>query len=349
MTETAAPLLPRSIDWQLTYACQLRCTHCYTESGRRRAGKLSRRELLQIADTLVAMQVDCVLLVGGEPLLVPEIFDVIERLRAGGLRVSCFTNGIDVTSEHARRLAQLGSHVHVSLDGASPAVHDAIRGRPGAFDATMRTLGVLDAVAGERKARGEPRFRFGLEVVLVRSNFEQIRQMCSTVLPAFGELAFVSFGAVIPIGLASEEAFADNELLTEAQMRLLGDPAFIRDLHALMPPSVEDLSVYDNQELQVHTRYGVMSSQYRHLMEIEPEGGVRGFAACEGLIGNILHDPPELLWERCRERVQHPMIVEALSAVRTPREWAAAVRAIDRHFASPTTLARLRRRSEARP
>ena len=348
MTELTESRLPRSIDWQLTYACQLRCIHCYTESGRRAARKLPRRELLQIADTLVAMKVDCVLLVGGEPLLVPEIFEVIERLRGGGLRVACFTNGIDVTEDQARRLAELDAHVHVSLDGATAEVNDAIRGRPGAFDATMRSLALLDAVAAQRRAAGSPRFRFGLEVVLVRRNFSQIRRICTELVPTLSELAFLAFGAVIPIGLASEARFAAEELLTEEQLRLLGDRDFIRELHGLMPPNIDDLSITDNQELQVHTKYGAMSSVYRHLMEIEPDGAVRGFAACEGIIGNILHDPPAVLWERCRERVRHPMIAERLSAVRTPGEWAEAIRTINRTFASPETLVRLRRRSGAR-
>jgi organic radical activating enzyme len=349
MTEQAASPLPRTIDWQLTYACQLRCTHCYTESGRRRSRKLPRRQLLQIADTLVTMQVDCVLLVGGEPLLVPELFELIERLRAGGLRVSCYTNGFELTAEHARRLAQLGTQVHVSLDGATAEVNDAIRGRPGAFDATMRSLELLDAVAAERRTQGAPRFRFGLDVVVVRSNFDQLRRFCSELVPGLRELAFVSFGAVIPIGLASEEPFATAELLDDDQMRLLADPGFVAELQQLMPATIETLSVLDNQELQVHTRYGAMSANYRHLMEIEPDGGVRGFAACEGIIGNILVDPPALLWSRCRDRVGHPMIVDRLSEVRTPREWAAAVRAIDRQFADPATLVRLGRRSGARP
>ena len=345
MTEQTSSVFPRTIDWQLTYACQLRCTHCYTESGRRASRKLPRRQLLRIADTLVTMQVECVLIVGGEPLLIPELFEIIERLRAGGLKVVCYTNGLDITEERARQFARLGAEVHVSLDGATPEMNDAIRGRRGAFGETMRGLTVLDAVAAERRAQGQPRFRFGLDVVLVRSNFSQVHDICSGIAAKLGELAALSLGAVIPIGLASEEAFAGRELLTEQQLQLLRDPAFIESLRALVPPSVDNFSVIDNQELQVHTKYGAMSEVYRYLMEIEPDGGVRGFAACEGIIGNMLDDPPEELWKRCRARVLDPAIAAPLSAVQTPQEWAAAIRAIDRRFASPETIVRLRKRS----
>ncbi|MDQ3363827.1 MAG: radical SAM protein [Myxococcota bacterium] len=327
----------------MTYACQLRCTHCYTESGRRATRKLPRAELLQIAETIVGMKVERVMLVGGEPLLVPELFEVIERLRAGHVPVSCFSNGIDLTDADARAFAELGPTVHISLDGATAEVNDAIRKRAGAFDATLASLRRLDAVAAERRAAGLPRLRYGLEVVLVRSNFHQISQICTELLPSLRELSFVSFGAVIPIGLASEERFG-QELLTDAQIAVLGDPAFIRALKELLPPHIEDFSIFDNQELQVHTRYSTLSNNYRYLMEIEPDGEVRGFAACEGTIGNILRESPELLWERCRARVSDPAIVDRLSAVRTAREWAAAVRAIDRQFAGPEALVRLNRR-----
>lgn len=343
-----ASALPRYVDWQLTYACQLRCTHCYTESGRRSARKLRRAQLLQIADTLVEMKVELALLVGGEPLLVPELFEIIERLKQGGVTVSCFTNGIDLDRDESYKLAELGARVHVSLDGATAAVNDAIRGRAGAFDATLKSLHILDEVATERQQQGHPRFEFGIEVVLVRSNFEQIHQICRELVPRFPQLAFLALGAVIPIGLASEERFND-ELLTKEQMRLLGDRTFIREVQALIPPTVKGFSLTDNQELQVHTRYGAMSSMYDGLMEIEPDGGIRGFAACEGIIGNILHDPPTVLWQRCKERMTHPAVVEQLSPVHTVEEWAAAIRAIDRQFASRETLVRLQRRQGARP
>jgi MoaA/NifB/PqqE/SkfB family radical SAM enzyme len=330
--------LPRTIDWQLTYACQLRCTHCYTESGRRASRKLGRAQLLQIADTLVQMQVERVLLVGGEPLLVPELFEIIERLRAGGIPVSCYTNGLDLTTADAIAFAERGAAVHVSLDGATAEVNDAIRGRPGAFAATMASLHRLDAVAATRP------LRYGIDAVLVRSNFHQLRQICGDLMAGLPHAAYLSVAAVIPIGLASEPAFR-NELLTADQLRSLGQPELLAELHALVPPHIE-LTVFDNQELQIYSRFAAMTDTYRYLMEIEPDGAIRGFAACEGTIGNILVDAPEVLWARCKERVGDPAIVDRLTAAQTAEQWAQAIYEIDRQFAAKDALVRLSKRAK---
>lgn len=341
------PPLPSCVDWQLTFACQLRCTHCYTESGRRPARKLGRSELLRIADKLVTMRLDSVILVGGEPLLVPELFEIIERLQAGGIAVTCFTNGVDVSEAKLRELVRFETPISVSIDGATAEVNDRIRGRQGAFDATMRTLRLLDRIAAERRERGLSRVWYGLEMVLVRSNFAQARQLCVEIAPQLSELAFLAFGAVIPIGLASEARF-NHELLTEDELQELMSPAFRDELRRLAPAAVPHLSITDNRGLQVHTNHGERATAYRGVMEIEPSGDVRGFAACEGTIGNILHEDPATLWRRCLDRVFHPFVVERLSKIQSSIEWAAAIRAIDREFGAPEALVRLRRRGEQR-
>lgn len=46
---------PPDVVWDITYACPLRCTHCYSESGRRPARQLSRAELIRVADALIAL------------------------------------------------------------------------------------------------------------------------------------------------------------------------------------------------------------------------------------------------------------------------------------------------------
>ena len=329
--------LPRTIDWQLTYACQLRCTHCYTESGRRASRKLGRAQLLQIADTLVQMRVERVLLVGGEPLLVPEVFEITERLRGGGIPVSCYTNGLDLTRDDAIAFAERDAAVHVSVDGATAEVHDAIRGRPGAFAATMASLHRLDAVAATWP------LRYGVDVVLVRSNYHQLRQICGELMTDLPRASFLSVGAVIPIGLASEPAFR-HELLLPDELRSLGDRELLAELVGLAPSHL-DLTVVDNQELQVHTRFAAMTDSYRNLMEIEPDGAIRGFAACEGTIGNILVEAPDVLWARCSERIGDPAIVDRLSTVQTPEQWAQAIYEIDRRFAAKDALVRLSKRA----
>ncbi len=67
------------------------------------------------------------LLTGGEPLLSADLWPIAERLAQGGARLMLATNGM-LLETYAERVASLFAEVYVSLDGAGPAVHDAIRG-----------------------------------------------------------------------------------------------------------------------------------------------------------------------------------------------------------------------------
>src|SRR5689334_1214756 len=115
---------PEVAAWDITYACPLRCIHCYSESGRRASRHLPPESLLSVADALIAAKLEQVLFSGGEPLLVKGLFEVAERLAAAGVHIALYTSGHTLSAETASSIHRLFSQVIVSLDGASAAVHD---------------------------------------------------------------------------------------------------------------------------------------------------------------------------------------------------------------------------------
>ncbi|MEU4101248.1 radical SAM protein [Streptomyces tanashiensis] len=333
---------PLEVLWDITYACPLRCTHCYSESGRRPARRLSGDDMLRAADAILALGTQGVCLAGGEPLLVPELFAVAERFTAAGVPVSLFTSGW--TLDRASAGAALGafSAVSVSLDGATAEVHDRIRGRRGSFD---RAVAALDLLTGPGQSPG--RASVGVDYVVMRSNAHQVEEFLTVVAPRFPGLGQVSFGAVVPEGLASRPGFAEHELLPEARVRLLGSPGYGRRLQELAPPGVRVTST-DNLALQMRPdliRAGVCLP----VLQIEPDGAVRAMAAYEGTVGNVLTDPPAELWRRAVARWHDPFVRETLAPVRTMREWAEATRAIDLRFGTEADRRRIARRPAFTP
>jgi sulfatase maturation enzyme AslB (radical SAM superfamily) len=183
------PERPANVIWDVTYACPLRCTHCYSESGRRAAKQLGHDDMLRVADAIIALRPDGVALAGGEPLLVPNIFEIAERFSRAELPVVIYTGGwLPLTPEKAEAMPRAFSQVTVSVDGATPEVNDRIRGRVGAFERAMDTLSRLDdmcrnlparwrtSVRGLRRAsrrcgssRSEPRCRPGWPAASVSS------------------------------------------------------------------------------------------------------------------------------------------------------------------------------------
>src|SRR5262249_9705403 len=97
---------------------------------------------------LVALRPQKVVVTGGEPLLRPDLFELLGGLRAADPAhhlVRCLnTNGHLVTPDLAQRLVGLADEVRVSLD-ALPQRNDALRGA-GNFAAAVRALQCYAAV-----------------------------------------------------------------------------------------------------------------------------------------------------------------------------------------------------------
>ena len=136
--------LPQAVALDVTTRCNLRCVHCYNDSGAGPGDDLSGKRLLGVAAEIAALRPFNVCLCGGEPLCRPELTELIDVLRAGAGRVSMVTNGFAMTAALAAELARRGVYaVQVSLDGAYAWQHDSIRGVPGSFERAKAAIRAL--------------------------------------------------------------------------------------------------------------------------------------------------------------------------------------------------------------
>ncbi|HMY17207.1 MAG TPA: radical SAM protein [Polyangium sp.] len=335
-----AKIAPVAANWDITYACQLRCGYCYTESGRRAIGTPAHEDVLRIADVLGSMKLGSVQLSGGEPLLMRNLSDIVDRIRAHGTKVAIYTNGLLVNDDNAHELCDLFYRIHVSLDGATAEVHDKIRARKGAFAGATSALECLDRAARERRASGRPVPRFGFDTVIVQSNFHEIEALCTDIAHRFPNMAFITLGAAVPSGLATMAHYAKTELLTVEQLAQLRDDAFKRKIQGLVPAHI-DVDLTDNYVLSMAPELVAESPGIEKLMHVEADGGVRSMAIYEGTVGNLLNEPPDVLWDRVLEARRHPVVVEALSSIDTMEKWADAARRIDMQFASEPNRQRI--------
>ncbi|MDE3222986.1 MAG: mycofactocin radical SAM maturase, partial [Acidobacteriota bacterium] len=168
---------PICLTWELTYACNLACTHCLSSSGRRDPRELSTAEAKALIDEIAAMQIFYVNVGGGEPMVRRDFFELIEYAVSSRVGVKFSTNGTRLDAAAARRLAAMDYlDVQVSLDGVDATTNDAIRG-DGSYAAARRAMDHLAA------ANFGP---FKISVVMTRHNVAQ--------LDAFEALA-ASYGA----------------------------------------------------------------------------------------------------------------------------------------------------------
>jgi MoaA/NifB/PqqE/SkfB family radical SAM enzyme len=165
---------PSWITFQLLERCNLRCRMCYEwgDTGAYHADAKPAALELQ----LVLSTVDECLpyrprfeFFGGEPLLYPAIFDVIERITGGGCEVAFPTNGT-LLEAHADRLVRSApQRVWVSLDGPEE-VNDRQRGA-GVFARAMRGI---EAVDRAKRRHGSRRPDLGVTYVVTPENFRHV-------------------------------------------------------------------------------------------------------------------------------------------------------------------------------
>ncbi|WP_018680218.1 radical SAM protein [Actinokineospora enzanensis] len=131
--EYATPL-PQEMCLQLTYRCNLRCSHCYqwNEQGffRDFSPQRQRTELgVEIVESLLSTTRAKLFLWGGEPMMHSRFRDIADLLVRYPRTVTMCTNGL-LFKRHLDDLLRIGEHLNllVSLDGLG-ADHEALRGK----------------------------------------------------------------------------------------------------------------------------------------------------------------------------------------------------------------------------
>ena len=134
---------PEVLTFSLLDRCNLRCSHCWLES----APSLSGAEVPPLVARGVirdfaALGGAAIRFTGGEPLLHSAWLELLAFAGATGLKVLLQTNGtlLDATSvAHLCRLGLSALQIQISLDGATAAVHDRVRGA-GSFSRTIAAV-----------------------------------------------------------------------------------------------------------------------------------------------------------------------------------------------------------------
>ena len=156
---------PICLTWELTYGCNLACIHCLSSSGRRDPRELTTAEAMGVIDELRAMQVFYVNIGGGEPTIRSDFYELVDYAVGNGVGVKFSTNGSTINAERAQRLATTDYlDVQISIDGATAATNDAVRGE-GSYAMARQAMDHLAA------ADFGP---FKISVVITRHNLAEL-------------------------------------------------------------------------------------------------------------------------------------------------------------------------------
>jgi len=116
LTDTDHPILAHIIPIR---RCNLACKYCneYDDVSK----PVPLETMFQRIDKLAALRTTIVCISGGEPLLHPELDEIIRRIRDHGIIAGMITNGYLLTAERIERLNRAGlDHLQISIDNVMP-------------------------------------------------------------------------------------------------------------------------------------------------------------------------------------------------------------------------------------
>ena len=273
------------VSWMTTNRCNLTCRHCYQNAAPdARANELTTSEARTLIDQIAAAGFRIMIFSGGEPLMRPDIYELVSYAAGKGLRPVFGTNGTLITPEVARRLKDAGAcAMGISLDSADAAKHDAFRGLAGAYEATL---------AGMRACR-EAGLPFQVHTTVMEWNKDEVTDITDLVVQLGGVAHYIFF--LIPVGrgkFIGDTALkvAENEqLLRRIMAKQLEVPIDIK-------PTCAPQFMRVAEQMGVRTRFtrGCLAGDTYCI--VSPEGDVRPCAYMTEVAGNVRVTPFDEIW-----------------------------------------------------
>jgi MoaA/NifB/PqqE/SkfB family radical SAM enzyme len=225
---------PHIITLAPTYDCQCDCGHCSAflkrQAVRREKSQMTFAEIRNVIGQTIELGTTSIVLVGGEPLLYPEIFGLVGSIDRDKCLCTLFSNGEFMTSETVAKLREAGAYgVFFSLDSSDPDEHNRNRKRPGLF---------LKAMDGIRRCQDAG-------IVTGMSTFVTKDKIASGEMEAMMELARrmsvleVFFFDIIPTGKMTQRrecvlSLGESDEIKKFRERYNENPDFPRIIHQTM-------------------------------------------------------------------------------------------------------------------
>jgi MoaA/NifB/PqqE/SkfB family radical SAM enzyme len=116
LVSTRHPVLAHIIPMR---RCNLSCAYCNEYDATSKP--VLRQTIFERIDKLASLGTTIITISGGEPLLHPELDDIIGHIRSHGMIAGLITNGYLLTADRVERLNRAGlEHLQISIDNINP-------------------------------------------------------------------------------------------------------------------------------------------------------------------------------------------------------------------------------------
>lgn len=285
----------QNIYFYLTAGCNLACRHCWVNPKLQNEKNIYPSLSLELFESILEqakpLGLIAVKLTGGEPLMHPQIHEILRMINERNLILTIETNGVLCTPQLAEEIAACkNSFVSVSLDGQHAETHEYIRGVKGCFLAAI--TGIKNLVNAGIKPQ--------IIMTIMRCNKNQVAGLV--------RLAELLDAGSIKIGIANPTGRGDSlnttgELLTIEELLILGQwiwgtvaPSSKLGICYALPVAYQSLSYIYKNNLNERSTCG-----FRNMIGVLSDGS---FSLCgigehvpELVFGNASKDRLEDVWE----------------------------------------------------
>lgn len=272
------------VSWNTTNQCNLYCEHCYRDAGDKMDQELNTAEAIQLINEIQAAGFKIMIFSGGEPLMRPDIYDLIRHASDIGLRAVLGSNGTLITEQTARQLKQAGiMAAGISLDSLDEQKHDAFRGLPGAAQMTYAGIRYLKEV-------GIP---FQIHTTVMDWNSPELESITDQAI-SLGAMAHHVF-FLVPTGRGID---IEQEALRVAAY----EKTIARLMEKQKTVPIEIKPTCAPQFIRVADKKGIPLRFSRGCLAgisyciINPRGDVQPCAYLDVRLGNIRETPFDIIW-----------------------------------------------------
>jgi len=141
--KTLRKLVPFYAFVEITARCNFRCVHCQTSYSSRKK-ELTSKEICSVLDQLADIGTFGLNITGGEPLVHPDFFKIVEHAKRREFVIRLCTNGFLITKAIAERLAKLYlMEIYISIYGMDERTTNAVTGVSGACQRVLDNARLL--------------------------------------------------------------------------------------------------------------------------------------------------------------------------------------------------------------
>ena len=273
------------VSWNTTNACNMYCDHCYRDAGCKAEDELNTAEAKKLLDEIAKAGFKIMIFSGGEPLMRPDILELVAHATSLGLRSVFGTNGTLITLEMAQKLKAAGAMgMGISLDSLDREKHNTFRKFPQAWEG---------AVAGMRNCR-QAGLAFQIHTTVMDWNEHEIEAITDFAV-AEGAVAH-HFFFLVPTGRAqtieaeSLRARSYEDVLTRIMQKQ-------QQVDIELKPTCAPQFMRIAKQMGVKTRFRRGCLAGTSYCIISPRGQVQPCAYLNMPLGDVRETPFDEIWK----------------------------------------------------